>query len=261
VLWADQGVDKSFEESQVVERSPHDTLAEEEDDAEPKIPAAKVQRPRNHARTPSNESIDRRTGIAKRALGRENAPVLLHCSAGVGRTGGFIAVDAVLHGIRRELRKVRKAENDALEVLERARLALGGVGGLVRFGPGLEDSESDDEDPMEVDDHSPGEMKRSDGGDVDMEDGTMIETVPILGHDGDTYHVAVHREMGPNPHLERRGSSKDDIRTPMQVDPGMYESGDNQKLTKRQKEAADTTTRMWSQNVSDQTGNYGYASR
>jgi len=34
----------------------------------------------------------------------EHGPVMLHCSAGVGRTGGFILVDSILDGIRRELR-------------------------------------------------------------------------------------------------------------------------------------------------------------
>ena len=43
------------------------------------------------------------SGVDQRALG-DNSPVLLHCSAGVGRTGGFIAVDAVLDALRRELR-------------------------------------------------------------------------------------------------------------------------------------------------------------
>jgi protein tyrosine phosphatase len=51
--------------------------------------------------------LDSKSGIAAFALGKA-APVLLHCSAGVGRTGGFIAVDAVLDGIRRELRKNRE---------------------------------------------------------------------------------------------------------------------------------------------------------
>lgn len=51
--------------------------------------------------------LDPKTGIAAFALGKA-APVLLHCSAGVGRTGGFIAVDAVLDGIRRELQKRRE---------------------------------------------------------------------------------------------------------------------------------------------------------
>ncbi|TFK40934.1 hypothetical protein BDQ12DRAFT_767153 [Crucibulum laeve] len=47
--------------------------------------------------------MDEKTGIAKHAAGK-NSPVLLHCSAGVGRTGGFIVVDAVLDAIRREIR-------------------------------------------------------------------------------------------------------------------------------------------------------------
>ncbi|KXN89809.1 Tyrosine-protein phosphatase 1 [Leucoagaricus sp. SymC.cos] len=47
--------------------------------------------------------MDEKTGISKQALGR-NRPVMLHCSAGVGRTGGFIAVDVVLDAIRREMR-------------------------------------------------------------------------------------------------------------------------------------------------------------
>ena len=52
----------------------------------------------------SHVELDERTGVAKHAMGK-NSPVLLHCSAGVGRTGGFIAVDAVLDAVRRELRK------------------------------------------------------------------------------------------------------------------------------------------------------------
>ncbi|EGO02818.1 hypothetical protein SERLA73DRAFT_70304 [Serpula lacrymans var. lacrymans S7.3] len=50
--------------------------------------------------------LDSKSGIAKFALGKKS-PVLLHCSAGVGRTGGFIAVDAVLDAIRGEVKKMR----------------------------------------------------------------------------------------------------------------------------------------------------------
>jgi tyrosine-protein phosphatase 2/3 len=52
------------------------------------------------------KNLDEQSGISKHALGgKERRPVLLHCSAGVGRTGGFIAVDAVLDAVRREVRK------------------------------------------------------------------------------------------------------------------------------------------------------------
>ncbi|KIY62980.1 hypothetical protein CYLTODRAFT_426494 [Cylindrobasidium torrendii FP15055 ss-10] len=48
--------------------------------------------------------LDRDTGVARRQL-HATQPLLLHCSAGVGRTGGFIAIDAVLDAVRQELRK------------------------------------------------------------------------------------------------------------------------------------------------------------
>ncbi|KAF8060941.1 hypothetical protein FPV67DRAFT_1631903 [Lyophyllum atratum] len=64
--------------------------------------------------------MDPGSGIARHALGGCR-PVLLHCSAGVGRTGGFIAVDAVLDAVRREMqweKEVGKASASAMDVDE-----------------------------------------------------------------------------------------------------------------------------------------------
>ena len=73
------------------------------------------------------DEIDPLTGVA--TIARDNAPLLLHCSAGVGRTGGFIAVDAVLDGIRREMRKRREGvERDTADAQAASELGQGKCG-------------------------------------------------------------------------------------------------------------------------------------
>ena len=52
------------------------------------------------------KSVAEKYGISEQAV-IGTWPVLLHCSAGVGRTGGFIAIDAVLDAIRAELMSKR----------------------------------------------------------------------------------------------------------------------------------------------------------
>lgn len=45
---------------------------------------------------------------------KPQGPILLHCSAGVGRTGGFILVDAILEGIREEIKKMKRTGQEEL---------------------------------------------------------------------------------------------------------------------------------------------------
>ena len=44
------------------------------------------------------DEADTNTGATKRGL--DHPPIFLHCPAGPGFTGGFIAVDAILDGVQ-----------------------------------------------------------------------------------------------------------------------------------------------------------------
>ncbi|KAJ6569574.1 hypothetical protein B0H19DRAFT_1257200 [Mycena capillaripes] len=80
----------------------------------------------------SDSDVDSATGVLRRALrvGDAAAPVLLHCSAGVGRTGGFIAVDAVLDAVRQEARELYAASGAGSPVSGGARSGSDGVVGI-----------------------------------------------------------------------------------------------------------------------------------
>ncbi|OCF39291.1 hypothetical protein I317_06916 [Kwoniella heveanensis CBS 569] len=56
-----------------------------------------------------DQAVDQQTQSGERYDRANQPPVLVHCSAGVGRTGSFIVVDAILDGLRRELRRHRSS--------------------------------------------------------------------------------------------------------------------------------------------------------
>ncbi|KAJ7480085.1 hypothetical protein B0H11DRAFT_1725397 [Mycena galericulata] len=105
----------------------------------------------------SDSEVDDATGVLRRALkaGGAAAPVLLHCSAGVGRTGGFIAVDAVLDAVRMEAREMYATERGEGAVGRQGSRGarVGGTEGIGRISADMRAAgiAEDVDDRMEID--------------------------------------------------------------------------------------------------------------
>ncbi|KAJ3905212.1 hypothetical protein F5879DRAFT_800115 [Lentinula edodes] len=223
----------------------------------------------------SVEILNRNTGIANKAMGRRHSPVLLHCSAGVGRTGGFIMVDAVLDGIRREVRKkklcLHQPQNDIINSWNTS---------------GTMDVDVKNEETAVQDEQ--GYWNRTGNCDVDMAGNkTDLRTVAIPAHNsGNILHVPVHTSTMSNNDLltptalfptlynsqdnsgNTTSSSTDPLfpspQTPMQVDgdPDTSSTTNNHEDEKKTIFPHQSfTTRMWAEDVSDQTGSHGTAFR
>ncbi|KAF8557387.1 hypothetical protein OG21DRAFT_1601668 [Imleria badia] len=208
--------------------------------------------------------LDPKCGIAAFALGKA-APVLLHCSAGVGRTGGFIAVDAVLDGIRRELRKNRE-ERMAKKALRVSVVAIpegkaAEASGEFSFGStetgfnscGVEDEEgiSDESERMDVDEPT-----------TDKAENTrdllhMINTVPIHVSAGDRTKGRRRHNHGNNSSGEKQCSSSESlvVHVPCTRTDDVPEGTNVADIDLGDAKEADwqSSTREWVEKVSDQT--------
>ena len=184
--------------------------------------------------TPVDDLVDSTTGVAQHALGKKS-PVLLHCSAGVGRTGGFIAVDALLDAIRHELKKKLATAPNSGETLAKVneKDAMDVDPPVVRTIP-LE---------LATRHKSNGKQRE-----VHEEDRGFIVHLPNAGWGADSLKTPSHDRMVVDSHDEiETDTSPTDSPSPDSV------PSNNLWLTDRPK----PSTREWAEAVSDSTGMIG----
>ncbi|KAF8845484.1 hypothetical protein BDN67DRAFT_977510 [Paxillus ammoniavirescens] len=211
--------------------------------------------------------LDLKTGIAAFALGKP-APVLLHCSAGVGRTGGFIAVDAVLDGVRRELRKSRE-----VHVMKKAAGVILGTSHGLGASPGASGAEDADvSTETGVSGGSRGDdsvIGEGEGMDVDKSVAEMAEesqgqpqivgTVPLYVTAGDRKKGRRHHHHhGTNLPGEKESSSSESLVMHVPC-AGASDASKGDKAAERRLDDPkkpgwqSSSTREWAEQVSDQT--------
>ncbi|KAH7905407.1 hypothetical protein BJ138DRAFT_1017757 [Hygrophoropsis aurantiaca] len=167
--------------------------------------------------------LDPKTGVAKFALGKKS-PVLLHCSAGVGRTGGFIAVDAVLDAVRNEMRKKKEAR-----VARKAGVSSGGA--LMKQ-------------------HA-----------TQHQNTAMPGTVPLHVSAGEKKRRAHHHHQGGD--AQQTGASSDSLVVHVPLAGTANPDAAAQPPTPAVDSSAgvgSTSTRQWAEQVSDQIGGRGVES-